>query len=265
LTLERPALADPPSEPRRRRRLVRAGTTVDQMVRAISDRIVTGVMCPGEKLDEVSLANRYAVSRTPVREALGQLAAMGLVDRRPNRGAIVAVVKPDHLASMFEGMAELEAICARFSAQRMTAQERRLLEIEHHAAAQLVSERKEADYELFNSDFHTRLYRGAHSAHVYDLASSTRSRLAPFRRAQFRLEGRLEKSWKEHDLIVEAIVRGDAQAAGDAARNHVALVSAASAAFAPFRQKEIQLHAQRRSHDAPVGMAVDLPAKSSAS
>jgi len=211
LTPERPALADPPREPRRRRRLVRAGTTADQMVRAISDRIVTGVMRPGEKLDEVSLANRYAVSRTPVREALGQLAAMGLVDRRPNRGAIVAVVKPDHLASMFEGMAELEAICARFSAQRMTAQERRLLEIEHHAAAQLVNERKEAD------------------------------------------------------LIVEAIIRGDAQAAGDAARNHVALVSAASAAFAPLRQKEIQPQVQRRSHDALVGKAIDLPAKSSAS
>ncbi len=249
MTLERPALADPPGEPRRRRKLVRAGTTVEQMVRAISDRIVTGAMHPGEKLDEVSLANRYAVSRTPVREALGQLAAMGLVDRRPNRGAIVAVVKPDHLASMFEGMAELEAICARFSALRMTGQERRSLEIEHRAAAQLVDQRKEADYELFNSDFHTRLYRGAHSAHVYELATSTRSRLAPFRRAQFRLDGRLEKSWKEHDLIVEAIIRGDAQAASDAARNHVAQVSAASAAFAPFRQNETQLQIRRRSHE----------------
>jgi DNA-binding GntR family transcriptional regulator len=232
MTIERPELSEAEAEPRRRRKLVRAGTTVDQMVRAIADRIVTGVMRPGEKLDEVSLANRYDVSRTPVREALGQLAAMGLVDRRPNRGAIVAVVKPDHLASMFEGMAELEAICARFSAQRMTAQERRSLEIEHRAAAQLVAQRQEADYELFNSDFHTRLYRGAHSPHIYELVTSTRSRLAPFRRAQFRLEGRLEKSWKEHDLIVAAVIRGDAEAAGQAARNHVTLVSAASAVFA---------------------------------
>jgi DNA-binding GntR family transcriptional regulator len=205
---------------------------VDQMVRAISDRIVTGAMRPGEKLDEVSLANRYDVSRTPVREALGQLAAMGLVDRRPNRGAIVAVVKPDHLASMFESMAELEAICARFSAQRMTAHERRALEIEHRAAARLVSLGDEADYERFNSDFHTRLYRGAHSTHVCELAIATRSRLAPFRRAQFRLDGRLEKSWKEHDLIVAAILTGDGDAAGSAARNHVALVSEASAVFA---------------------------------
>jgi len=202
------------------------------MVRAISDRIITGIMRPGEKLDELSLANRYDVSRTPVREALGQLAAMGLVDRRPNRGAIVALVKPDHLASMFESMAELEAICARFSAERMTAHERRALEIEHRAAASLVARGSEADYELFNSDFHTRLYRGAHSVHICDLAIATRSRLAPFRRAQFRLEGRLQKSWNEHDLIVTAIIAGDAAAAGAAARNHVALVSEASAVFA---------------------------------
>jgi DNA-binding GntR family transcriptional regulator len=232
LALDRPELSELQAEPRRKRKLVRAGTMVDQMVRAISDRIVTGIMRPGEKLDEVSLATRYDVSRTPVREALRQLAAMGLVDRRPNRGAIVALVKPDQLASMFESMAELEAICARFSAQRMTAQERRALEIEHGAAVQLVTQRREADYELFNSDFHTRLYRGAHSAHIYELVTSTRSRLAPFRRAQFRLDGRLEKSWKEHDLIVSAIIRRDDVAAGEAARNHVALVSEASAVFA---------------------------------
>jgi DNA-binding FadR family transcriptional regulator len=59
--------------------------------------------------------------------------------------------------------------------------------------------------------------------------------LAPFRRAQFRLEGRLEKSWKEHNLIVEAILRGECAAAADAARKHVALVSEASAVFASDR------------------------------
>ena len=49
-----------------KRSLIRSGTTVDQMVRAIGDRIVTGVLRPGEKLDEVSLAARFEVSRTPV-------------------------------------------------------------------------------------------------------------------------------------------------------------------------------------------------------
>ncbi|TIX14266.1 MAG: GntR family transcriptional regulator [Mesorhizobium sp.] len=202
------------------------------MVRAVADRIVTGYLRPGERLDEVSLAARFEVSRTPVREALGHLSAMGLVERRPNRGAIVAVVTQEHLASMFESMAELEAICARFSAERMTGGERRALEMEHQALARLVQLGAEEDYEYFNTEFHSRLYRGAHNAHIQDLTVTTRSRLAPFRRAQFMLPGRLAKSWQEHDLIVTAIMRGDGAAAGKAARDHVSIVSEASAVFA---------------------------------
>jgi DNA-binding GntR family transcriptional regulator len=226
----------------RRRSLVRSGTTVDQMVRAIGDRIVTGVLRPGEKLDEAALAARFEVSRTPVREALGHLSAMGLVERRPNRGAIVAVVTQDYLSSMFESMAELEAICARLSAERMTSAERRALEIEHEGSARLVSLGAEEDYEYFNTEFHTRLYRGAHSMHIYELTTMTRSRLAPFRRAQFRLAGRLAKSWREHDAIVTAIMRGDSAAAGTAAKVHVSIVSEASAVFATAGPLNVEMN-----------------------
>jgi DNA-binding GntR family transcriptional regulator len=214
------------------RELVRAGTTVDQMVRAIADHIVTGALRPGTKLDEMSLATRFLVSRTPIREALGQLSAMGLVDRRPNRGAIVAVVTQEHLSSMFESMAELEGICARFSAERMTPGERRALEREHGGSARLVPLGAEEDYEAHNTEFHTRLYRGAHSTHISERTVTTRSRLAPFRRAQFRLPGRLARSWDEHDAIVTAIMCGDGVAAGAAAKAHVSIVSEASAVFA---------------------------------
>ena len=202
------------------------------MVRAIADHIVTGELQPGEKLDEASLAERFSVSRTPIRDALGQLGAMGLVDRRPNRGAIVAVVTQEHLSSMFESMAELEGICARFSAERMSADERAVLEREHTASARLVHLGAEEDYEVYNTRFHTRLYKGAHSKHIFELVTLTRSRLVPFRRAQFRLRGRLAKSWEEHDAIVTAIMRADGAAAGEAARAHVATVSNASAVFA---------------------------------
>lgn len=212
--------------------LVRAGTKVDQMVRSLADRIVTGMLPPGTKLDEVSLASQFDVSRTPVREALRQLSAMGLADRRPNRGSVVSSVTQEQLLSMFESMAELEAICARFAAERMTPQERRKLEHEHQASARLVYLGAEEVYESHNTVFHSQLYSGAHSKHVEELALATRSRLAPFRRAQFRLPGRLSRSWTEHDAIVAAILRGDGEAAGSAARRHVSIVSEASTVFA---------------------------------
>src|SRR5215217_4322718 len=88
----------------RKREIVRSGNTVEQMARAIADLIVTGAMQPGERLDEISLANRFEVSRTPVREALSQLCAMGLVDRQPNRSAVVTNMTKENLTSMFEAM-----------------------------------------------------------------------------------------------------------------------------------------------------------------
>ena len=72
---------------------------------------------------------------------------------------------------------------------------------------------------------------GANSKHIQELTPMTRSRLAPFRRAQFRLGGRLARSWEEHESIVTAILRADAAAAATA-RAHVAPVSTASAVFA---------------------------------
>lgn len=211
--------------------IVRSGTTVEGLVRTIADAIVSGGLLPGARLDEVGLAQRHAVSRTPVREALARLVAMGLVERRPNCGAVVATVGEEQLRSMFEAMTELEGICARLAAQRMSANERGRLEAEHHAAMRLVHLGAEDDYAQHNADFHSRIYDGAHSLHVRELAIVTRRRLAPFRRAQFRLPGRLSKSWDEHDTIVRAILRADIAGAEAAARAHVATVSDASSQF----------------------------------
>lgn len=214
-----------------KRTLIRAGTTVDQMVRLLADDIVSGSLRPGEKLDEGSLAERFNVSRTPVREALRQLAAMDLVERRPNRGAMVATITDEQLADMFESMAELEAVCASLAAQRMTVAERHALEELHRGSAALVRGGALDDYEAVNTRFHSMLYDGSHSNYLRDLVISVRNRLAPFRRAQFRVLGRLGKSWEEHDAIVAAILRGDAAGAAGATRAHVFTVSAASATF----------------------------------
>ena len=150
------------------------------------------------------------------------------VDKRPNKGAVVAVVSQPHLASMFEAMAELEGVCARFAAERMTKSERYAFEARHIASVQFVESGAELEYEAHNTQFHTDIYLGAHSTHLFDLVTATRSRLAPFRRAQFRLQGRLAKSHAEHEAIVASILQGNGKAAEEAARQHVAIVSDAS-------------------------------------
>lgn len=214
-----------------KRPLVRAGTTADQIVGWLADEIVSGALVPGHRLDEVGLAERFDVSRTPVREALGRLAVMGLVERRPNRGALVATISDARLTEMFEAMAELEAACARLAALRMTAGERHALDALHRQAAAMVRDGAREDYEALNIRFHSLIYEGGHNGHLRELVTATRSRLAPFRRAQFRVLGRLRSSWDEHDAIVAGILRGDVEAASRATRAHMVTVSAASAGF----------------------------------
>src|SRR5579871_4368538 len=107
------------------RRIDRAAPQQDKITRAeelrlqLADEIVRGALKPGAALDESDLARRFRVSRTPVREALRQLVASGLVDSKAHRGAVVARPNAERLNSMFEAMAELEALCAGLAAERM--------------------------------------------------------------------------------------------------------------------------------------------------
>src|SRR5256885_1663763 len=119
------------------RRVDRPSPLRDKITRAeelrlqLADEIVRGVLPPGSGLDETDIARRFNVSRTPVREALRQLVASGLVEARAHRGAVVAQPSLDRLTGMFEAMAELEAICAGLAAERMSAAERQKLEAIH--------------------------------------------------------------------------------------------------------------------------------------
>ncbi len=106
-------------------------TRAEELRLQLADEIVRGQLAPGAPLDETDIARRFNVSRTPVREALRQLATSGLVEARAHRGAVVARPTLERLNGMFEAMAELEALCAGLAAERMPAVERARLEAIH--------------------------------------------------------------------------------------------------------------------------------------
>jgi DNA-binding GntR family transcriptional regulator len=191
----------------------------------LADEIVRGVLEPGTPLDETELARRFAVSRTPVREAIRLLAASGLVETYAHRAAAVARPTPERLAGMFEVMAELEALCASLSAERMTSADRRELEDAHEDLRALIHSGDPQRYHEMNEAFHGVLYAGAHNEHLAELTLSTRVRVSPYRRAQFRNLGRLAKSHVEHDRVVVAVLRGDREGAARAMREHIITVS----------------------------------------
>lgn len=185
----------------------------------IEDEIVDGRLALGSRLDEVQLAARFGVSRTPIREALLQLAVSGLVETKPRRGTIVSAPEPHHLIAMFETMAEIEAACGRLAARRLLPEDRAALEAAL-AACTAASDDCETYY-AENYVFHGLIYRASHNRFLADQALSLHRRLAPYRRLQLRVRQRLPQSLAEHQGIVAAILAGDDVAAAERLRGHV--------------------------------------------
>jgi DNA-binding GntR family transcriptional regulator len=199
-------------------------TRAEELRLQLADEIVRGTLAPGAPLDETDIARRFSVSRTPVREALRQLAASGLVDARAHRGAVVARPSLDRLTGMFEAMAELEAICAGLAAERMPAADRARLEAIHEELRVLSHAGNPERFHAVNERFHNAIYAGSQNGYIAEMTLATRVRVQPFRRAQFRNLGRLAKSHAEHDRVVVAIMRGDKAGAAAAMRAHIELV-----------------------------------------
>lgn len=207
----------------------------DRVRNALTDAIAAGELEPGSPLDEQSLADRHGVSRTPVREALRQLQASGLVETIGRR-MVVAQVTTQRVMEMFEAMAEIEAVCVRLATYRMTPLERSELLRIHDATEAAAASGDFDDYDRLNRDLHETLYRATHNGVLIDQALTLRSRLAAFRRVQLRQQGRLDRSRHEHDDLIRAINEGDGETAARRMRAH--MLTAAGALESYFKEQK---------------------------
>ena len=187
----------------------------------IEDEIVSGDLALGSRLDENQLAARFGVSRTPIREALLQLAVTGLVQTKPRRGAIVSAPEPHLLLAMFETMAEIEAACGRLAARRLVAEDAAALRAALEGCRTALATEDAEAYYAENYVFHTVVYRASRNTFLAEQALSLHRRLAPYRRLQLRVRQRLPQSLAEHEAIVGAIIAGDEIGAAEALRSHV--------------------------------------------
>lgn len=185
--------------------------------------IVTGALSDGERLDETALSERFGCSRTPLREAFQVLAASGLIELLPHRGAFVRHPSLTQMVEMFEVMAELEAFCGRLAARRVTSADLVVLHETVVACEDAVCANDHDRYYHENERFHHMLYRASGNSFLADQATRLHARLKPFRRLQLRVRGRLEQSLAEHRVILEALEKGDADETAAALRDHVAV------------------------------------------
>lgn len=199
-------------------------TATSQTLRdEIENSIVTGTLQPGDRLDEVQLAKRYGVSRTPIREALMQLGAIGLIEIRPRRGAVVAELGPERVFEMFEVMAELEAMAGALAARRHSKSDETAILAALEQCRRAAASDDTDGYYYENETFHTAIYAASHSGFLQEQCVALHRRLRPYRRLQLRVRNRMKASLAEHVEIVGAITAGDAEQARLLLRNHIAV------------------------------------------
>ncbi|HEX3142241.1 MAG TPA: GntR family transcriptional regulator [Rhizobacter sp.] len=199
-------------------------TSIQERIRtAIEAEILSGARPPGSPIDEKALATSFHASRTPVREALMLLSAQGLVHIAPRSGIYVRRPTAGELAALLEALCEIEATLARLAARRVTPEVAAALAQALEATARRAAASDRKGYAAANSVLHEHIYAGSSNPVLVDHARGVRKRLAAFRLRGFDQPGRLQASDREHRRIVDAICRGDGEAAAAAMREHISL------------------------------------------
>lgn len=185
----------------------------------LRDAIVRGELAPGEPLFEIHMAARLGMSRTPVREALKELAREGLVEVLPARGYLVPRRSLDDLRELFELRESLEGMAARYAALRASdialAQLQRLTE-------RYEREKSWEKWAAIGSDFHDAIIAAAGNERLKTLLRSLNSQIVMSRRSALRADAsRTQSAISEHRAIFEAIRARDAGRAQQIASEHV--------------------------------------------
>lgn len=216
---------------------------------AIEQDILSGALAPGARLDEMGVCARFGVSRTPVREALNQLAATGLVAIRAHEGATVVKPTPVELLEKFEVMTVLEASCARIAAQRHTIADQAAM---RQAVAECRAAEASSDSIAFhdaNNRFHEAIYRATHNGFLAEQALALRNRLIPFRRYIAFHPGRMSRSNMQHQAIMRAIFALEAERAAALMSEHLAtLRDDVMAIFPEIKAVKQAPHSNKRSY-----------------
>jgi DNA-binding GntR family transcriptional regulator len=194
----------------------------------VRDAILRGELPPGERLDETSIAALLKVSRTPVRSALRNLAAEGLVEVYPHRGALVSGLSTDELEEVYHVREMLEGSAARLAAPNVDAQRLALLE---STLSELEETTDPNSWLELNNRFHDRVYEAAHRPRMLSIIEYVRNIATPNMRVFIDSPGFTDSSNSEHRRILDACAKGDGDLAQAEVQNHLRSVCATTVRF----------------------------------
>ncbi len=174
--------------------------------------LVEGQIAPGAKLNERELCEQMKVSRTPLREAIKTLAAEGLVELLPNRGAIAVELGEDDILNTFEVMAGLEGLSGELAAQRITPEELAEIEAMHYEMKAAYTRRDLSAYYRLNAAIHRAINSAARNPVLTATYQQVNARLQALRFRSNQDGEKWTRAMQEHDRMIEALQKRDGAA-----------------------------------------------------
>ena len=201
--------------PLTRRRLV------DEATQALRDAILSGRLPSGARLRQMDLAARLAISRTPIREALGRLQQEGLVEILPAAGVRVAVLDLTEAAELYDVREALDGLAARLAARRADATALAALDKALTRMARCLEREESNQWFPAHVAFHDGIFRAAGNARLQAMSSVVRLSIRHFHPLLLRTANRLEDALREHRAVFAAIAARDEPGAERLARAHI--------------------------------------------
>jgi DNA-binding GntR family transcriptional regulator len=217
-------------------------TLREQVADHLREEILSSRLAPGVELSEVALARSLGISRGPLREALGQLAAEGLVTIVPRRGAVVRRLTRQEFIDAYQVREALESLAMKLAVPRLTERQKGEL---HGMAEQMERAAAKGDADRFselNRQFHARLVHASGNTKLEEVHSQLVAQMGRLMKQSVQLRGGIEQSAAEHRAILEAVDAGDPERAAHLLEDHIEVpqrVLRSLAAEEIFEQEEV--------------------------
>ncbi len=197
-----------------RKKLVDSHLTLrEKILETIREAILKGSLKPGEKVAEPELAERFGISRTPIREAFRQLESEGYLAVIPRKGAVVASLSERDVEEFYAIKSILEGYAARMAAEKMSDKDIEKLENINDRLEKLAREGDVKNFFRVHNDFHEAFIRAAGNEKLLELISQLLLKFNRLRMASLSLPGRMEISVQEHRKILDAFKRREGELA----------------------------------------------------
>jgi DNA-binding GntR family transcriptional regulator len=184
----------------------------EQVAYRLRELLVEGQIAPGAKLNERELAERLSVSRTPLREAIKMLAAEGLVELLPNRGAVAVSLSEQDVLDTFEVMAGLEGMSGELAAQRITDAELAEIKALHYEMLATHTRRDLSGYYRLNAQIHQAINHAAKNPVLQTTYTQVNARLQALRFRTNQDDAKWQSAVKEHGHMIDALAQRDGAA-----------------------------------------------------